>query len=292
MPAYNAAKTIQESIDSILKQTYPEWELIIVNDCSTDKTTEIVESYIQNDHRIKLIPHERNLGLSAARNTGAKHASGNYIAFLDSDDLWFPDKLKEQILYHQKHPEILISHTDLNSFNENGILKRPWNSFMTGNRVKQGNLLPTLYYKNVIGVLTVMMTRQLFEEMKGFDVSLWTFEDQDLWIRIAEKGKRFGYVNKVLASYRISPNSLSRTLGKYKRAHKKLIKKYSSHNLNKNIILGNYYRSFATVYFKRGNYKLANLYFKKSLRYHGLRFISITTLLYMQLNYYRLITNT
>lgn len=294
MPAYNAAQTIAESINSVISQTFKNWELVIVNDGSKDATEKIISEYIQKDKRIKLINLLKNNGLPNARNLGVENSTGDYIAFLDSDDLWMPEKLKVQADYHTKNKRFLISHTDYDSINANGIIKRPWKNIMTLRKSKFGNLLPTIYYKNVIGVLTVMMKKEVFEGVNGFDIKLWGLEDQDLWIRIAEKGYNFGYINKNLASYRVNPQGMVQNNSKYKKAYKNLISKhYKSHSLTSvlNLVQVHYYRYFGTAYFKRGQYKLANLYFTKSLSFHKFSFIGITTLLYIFYNYFRQITD-
>ena len=97
MPAYNAEKYIEEAIQSVLKQTYTNWELIIVNDCSTDKTEQIIKKYQEQDQRIRLCSLTKNQGVANARNTAIKNAVGRYLAFLDSDDIWLQEKLEKQI---------------------------------------------------------------------------------------------------------------------------------------------------------------------------------------------------
>lgn len=295
MPAYNASKTIVESINCVLEQTYTNWELIIVNDGSTDNTLNVVEPFTKETSRIKLVNLINNGGLPNARNAGVESSDGNFIAFLDSDDLWLPDKLNCQVDFHREHPDCFISHTNFDAFDAKGKVQRPFKKFLEPDNLKKGNLLPGLYCKNVIGVLTVMMKRTVFEKVKGFDTSLWTLEDQDLWIRIAEKGYQFGYVDTILASYRISPNGISKTLGKYKKAQKIFITKHLP-EISKNSTIaskasGNYYRHFGTAYFKKGEYKLANLYFYKSLQLYGVSFVSLTTIIYMLYGYFKRINN-
>src|SRR5690625_3661748 len=96
-PAYNAERFIAEAIESVRKQTYTNWEMIIVNDCSTDRTVQIVESYQKKDKRIKLYHLQKNSGSGVARNKAMDEANGRFLAFLDSDDLWLPEKLERQI---------------------------------------------------------------------------------------------------------------------------------------------------------------------------------------------------
>ena len=102
-PTYNCGKFITETIESVIGQTYKNWEMIIVDDCSKDNTQEIVKKYLKNDKRIKYIKFEKNQGAAIARNTAIREAKGRYIAFLDSDDLWSKDKLEKQINFMKKN---------------------------------------------------------------------------------------------------------------------------------------------------------------------------------------------
>jgi teichuronic acid biosynthesis glycosyltransferase TuaG len=270
MPAFNAETTIKTSIDSVLKQTYSNWELIIINDASGDKTGLIVNEYLNTENRITIINLEKNGGLPNARNQGVKRAKGEFIAFLDSDDIWSPDKLLKQTNFHLKHPEIKISHTGFEMFNESGVVKRPLKKLVDFNYKKDGDMLPSIYCKNTVGVLTVMIKKDLFISVGGFDTSLWTMEDQDLWIRIAKLRERFGCLPENLAYYRLNPTGISHNTAKYKKAYKKLIDKYKSEtsaNNSYNLVLANYYRYFGTVYFKKKAYKISLLYFMKSLKH-------------------------
>ncbi len=112
MPAYNAEKSIAESIESVLDQTYKNFELIVVNDCSSDNTKGIVENFIRSDSRIKFIDKVVNEGVASARNTGLDHAQGEFVAFLDSDDLWCEDKLKKQVELLNEYPNVDVTYTE------------------------------------------------------------------------------------------------------------------------------------------------------------------------------------
>ena len=102
MPVYNSAPFLAETIESVLKQTYPNWELILVDDASSDKGIEIIENYQKEEKRIKLIRLNKNQGAAVARNSGIQLAAGKYIAFLDSDDLWLPEKLEHQYQFMEE----------------------------------------------------------------------------------------------------------------------------------------------------------------------------------------------
>ena len=116
-PAYNAAACIAETIECVLAQTYTNWEMLIVNDCSKDDTAEIVQSYVVKNKHIKLINLQQNSGAAAARNTAIKNAKGRYIAFLDSDDLWKKEKLQKQIGFMQQN-RYAFTYTSYEHFKE------------------------------------------------------------------------------------------------------------------------------------------------------------------------------
>lgn len=282
MPAFNAAKTIAESMESVLRQTFTEWELIVIDDGSTDETAEIVERFRRSEDRIFLLKLSKNGGLPNARNEGCKISSGEFIAFLDSDDVWLEDKLSVQVDFHARNPDIEISHTDFHPFNRNGVSKRPFKSLIDLKKNKQGDIYPQICYKNPIGVLTVMAKRGLLQEVNFFDASLWTMEDQDLWIRIAKRGKKFGYIEDVLAYYRTSEGSITSKTGKYKKAYKKFINKVlMSENVDTSLMWRYYYRHFGTVYFKKSQYGLSRLYFLKSIKLVPFDYIALSTYVYL-----------
>lgn len=269
MPAYNAEKFIRESIESVLSQTYQNWELLIVNDASTDNTIKIVQTYLA-DPRIRVINLNENGGLAHARNAGIEKAAGKYITFLDSDDLWTPDKLARQVEYHKQHPEIPISHTRYIMFNEKGEIKRSLRIRLRPSFTKHGLLYKRLLSENIIGVLTVMIQSSVIKSVGGFDDNLRSAEDYDLWLRLSKKNIPFGYLKKSLAKYRVHINSLSRSISKFKKERKKLLVKHVGNipdrNRNSRIAWGNYYHHFAFEYKNTGNRTLAYKYFCKSFR--------------------------
>jgi glycosyltransferase involved in cell wall biosynthesis len=287
MPAFNAMHTIKESINSVLAQNYTEWELIIVNDGSSDDTHKIITSFL-TDKRIIYVNLPKNRGLSSARNEGIRTSSGDYICFLDSDDIWDSSKLKKQIEFHNSNPEIVISHTKFFLFTNINSPIKPWNFLTDILFKKQGDMLPQLYYKNIIGILTVMIRRDVILEMGGFDTSMWTFEDQDLWLRLAKKDYQFGYVDKVLAYYRISPNGMVHKIGKYKKAYKNFLYKYHTDLISLKLFdtaNGHFYRYFGTFYYKKGNFMLARLYFIKAIKSLNFSFFKISTVVYFLLSF-------
>ena len=120
MPSYNTGKFIKESVESVLVQTYENWELIIVDDCSTDKTDDVI-SPLLTDARIRYLKNDKNSGASLSRNRALREAKGKWIAFLDSDDLWHPQKLEKQIAFMEKHG-YQFSYTNYHEINRESAL--------------------------------------------------------------------------------------------------------------------------------------------------------------------------
>jgi glycosyltransferase involved in cell wall biosynthesis len=205
MPAYNAGRYIRASIESVLNQTYRDFELIIINDGSTDNTEEIIKKY--DDYRIVYI-HQNNAGVSSARNTGLKKTKGDYITFLDSDDLWIPDKLERQLEFYHKKCSGNIGLVFSNYYFFTDTIEHAWivdyrDYFNLENTVEK------LLIYDFIGTLTVMIKREAFNDIGYFDESLHGPEDWDYWIRVAQK-----YAIKkddaFLAYYRENPAGISK----------------------------------------------------------------------------------
>jgi glycosyltransferase involved in cell wall biosynthesis len=201
VPAYNAMKYLPATLDSILQQTFTNFEVLIINDGSCDN---IIEWCTQiTDSRVKLIS-QRNMGLSSARNTGINHSQGEYIALLDSDDTWAKTKLEKQVKYLESHPSVDLVHSWIELMNENGVSTgRILKSFAEGNVWKQ------LLQQNTIACLSVMVRRHCLKTVGGFDEKLRSLEDWDMWIRIA-KSYEFGVIKEPLAYYRQIPTSMSK----------------------------------------------------------------------------------
>lgn len=195
IPTYNRENLITKPIRSVLTQSYQDFEIIVVDDCSTDNTEKVVKSF--NDPRIKYIRHQRNSGPAIARNTGIENASGSYIAFLDSDDEWLSEKLEKQLnLFQQCDPEVGVVYTGVELVNEFNQVKR------VKTPTYRGFLRERLLYKNVIGTpSTVIVKRNYLEQVKGFDANIPPFvEDADLWLRLSEYCK-FEVISEPLVRY-------------------------------------------------------------------------------------------
>lgn len=198
-PTYNAEKFIKYTIESVLCQDYENWELIIIDDCSKDTSREIVEEYMKLDKRIKMIALTKNSGVANARNNGINNAKGRYIAFLDSDDLWYANKLSIQISF-MKREKCAFSYTGYEWINEDGaklgkLIEVP--TKINYNKLLRGNL---------IGCLTVIIDK---EKIKNIEMPLIRHEDYAAWLNILKTGVEAYGINENLALYRRTLNSLS-----------------------------------------------------------------------------------
>lgn len=199
MPTYNCGDFIGITIDSVLEQTYRKWEIIIVDDASSDNTLEIVKKYMKNDSRIKYFRQERNLGAARARNKAIDLAAGEYIAFLDSDDLWMPKKLESQITYMKKsnHNFTCTSYTKID---ENG------NSL---NRIVQAKVKSD--YKGILktcpGNSTVIYNAKNLGKFKIPDIK--KRNDYVMWLKIIKKETCLYGLKEPLGSHRIRKGAIS-----------------------------------------------------------------------------------
>ncbi|MEG1311641.1 MAG: glycosyltransferase family 2 protein [Romboutsia sp.] len=199
-PMYNSEKFIEKTIESVLNQTYQNWEMLIVDDCSSDNSSEIVKAYVQKDSRIKYMRTKTNQGVSNARNIALKNAQGQFLAFLDSDDIWHKEKLEKQIDF-MKENEYAITFTAYELIDEqNERLEKLIN-------VPESVDYKTLLKGNILGCLTVIIDKSKLDfEVKMSGVR---HEDYVLWLSILKSGHIAYGLNEVLALYRKSSTSLS-----------------------------------------------------------------------------------
>lgn len=198
MPTYNASKYITESVDSVLAQTYQNWELIIIDDGSKDNTAEIIGKY--TDKRIKLIRHKENMGVAVAQNTGLANANGRWIAFLDSDDEWLPNKLEEQLKFMTEN-NYSFSYTDYIEVDEDG---KELGNLVTGpNHITKCGM----YLYNWIGNLTVIYDASITGKLQVANIK--KRKDYALWLKIIDIADCYR-LDKVLAKYTRRKGSVSR----------------------------------------------------------------------------------
>ena len=207
MPSYNAARFIGESINSVLLQTYSNWELLIVDDCSKDNSVEVVRKFANIDKKVVLFSLEKNVGAAAARNVAIEHAQGQYIAFLDSDDVWDEYKLEKQLAFMKQYSYV-FTFSNYYVMEENGK--------KTENIVKVPSSLSYHQYlrNTIIGCLTVIIDRQQTGDFKMPLIK--SSHDMALWLLIMKRGFKAYGLKDVLAGYRLV--STSNTAKKWKAA--------------------------------------------------------------------------
>jgi glycosyltransferase involved in cell wall biosynthesis len=203
-PAWNAAAFLRETIESVRAQTFRDWELLVIDDGSTDDTVDIVRSYATDEPRIRLLC-QANAGPSAARNRAMREAHGECFAFLDSDDAWAPRFLEAQLAVLAAHPETsLVTGT---AWNRGGPFDgEPTRPFRPGWPVLP--LEEIIVDETSVFIMTVFR-RRVFDTIGGFDETQWRSEDYDFWIRAAQAGFVFRRHPQPLAWYRVRGNSLS-----------------------------------------------------------------------------------
>ena len=191
IPTYNRMSYLQSTIDSILGQNYTQFRIIVVDDGSNDGTADFVRG-LRDPEKVEYIRFSHSGLPGKVRNTGARIAKGEYLAFLDSDDLWKPEKLARQVAFFEEHPDILICHTREIWQRGERIVSQ------AGQRHKRsGDIFIDALKKCIIGPSTVMMRRELFEEFGGFREDLEIAEDYELWLRITAKYP-VGYIDEPL----------------------------------------------------------------------------------------------
>lgn len=202
MPAYNCEKYIGAAIDSVLGQTFTDLEIIVVDDCSPDGCSDKVHQYMENDKRVRYIRHKQNKGVAEARNTGVNMASGEYIAFLDSDDVWLPDKLAKQMQMLQESASVLC-YTGARFIDDDGRdLQKNIDIPVTVN-------YESILHGNVVVCSSVLVKRDVLLEypMERSDLQ----EDYITWLRILKAYGQGCGINEPLVYYRLAKGSKSRS---------------------------------------------------------------------------------
>lgn len=196
-PMYNAEKTIENTIESVFAQTYSKWELLVIDDRSTDQSVNKVVPYTKKDSRVRILQMPENSGVTSARNCGIKNARGRYMAFLDSDDWWEPEKLEMQLqlIKEKKAGLVYSSYFRVDESGKKKIVQVP--EYMDYEH---------LLKSNQIACLTVLIDK---EKTGSFEMEEIRHEDYAAWLNLARNGVDMYGVNKPLASYRVMAGSLS-----------------------------------------------------------------------------------
>ena len=203
IPTYNHAHLIGKCLQSLIDQTYQNWEAIIVNNYSDDNTVDVVESF--SDSRLKLISFHNKGVIAAARNEGIRKTRGDWIAFLDSDDWWYPTKLS-QVLPWLKENDVIYHNLDVHTPRGKGwrtIKGRNFLSPVFEDLLTKGNQMPNS---------SVVVRKSLVEEVGGLseDPNLFAIEDYDLWLRVSKISEKFHYLNQSLGAYWVGGSNYSK----------------------------------------------------------------------------------
>lgn len=202
MPAYNAESYIEESILSLIHQTYQNWELIIVNDGSTDQTVEIARSFLKKDNRLRLINNETNEGLIVTRNKGLESAKGKYIANLDSDDIALPNRLKKQVAFLEKHQEYVLLGAGCIHIDKEGKKLAEVERNIPNTHLKSLLLFSNYFINSTVMFRTEEVKKVTYQ--KGFAPA----EDYELFSQIGKYGE-IGNLPEPLVKYRIHDHNIS-----------------------------------------------------------------------------------
>lgn len=200
MAAYNAEKTIEQAITSVLSQTYPYFELLVVNDCSKDRTVELVEDIAARDSRVHLISNAKNSGVSYTREHGLKEAKGSWIAILDSDDAWAPEKLEKQINLQKKMNADLL-------FTGSAFMDSDGQSIDWYLHAPPEVTYRQLLKQNVLSNSSALVRKELYA--KHYAIGDGMHEDFAIWLSILKEGKKAYGVDEPLLIYRIAKSSKS-----------------------------------------------------------------------------------
>ena len=272
MPAYNAEKTIVESIESVLRQTYINWELILINDGSTDTSHDLMSNY--DDPRIKYL-QQNNKGVASARNFGLSMAKGEFVAFLDSDDLWLNTKLERSIeTFERSNCDLVYSKIKIFTKTINNAV-----SYTYKELIKENDDYLRLLIYDYVPTLTVVVKKSVLDKIGYFDTDLNGTEDWDFWIRIAKEHK-IKFIPEELAYYRYLETGLSKNRGKHLNEEFKVLKKHviNNHHISKTV-----YRKSLWVWNKKSffhcikqrNYKRAFYYYTCMFRLMPFSFFNI-----------------
>lgn len=227
IPTYNRADFIEDAVESVLCQTYKDFEIIIVDDGSTDNTKDMLQKF---HNKIRYI-YKSNGGVASARNAGIKHAQGIYIAFLDSDDLWLPERLQFGVQALESDKDIGLIFSDCSRVFHKEMSAK---SYFDDYKPYAGFVFKQLYMQNFIPTPTVILRKKCFQQVELFNEELSSCEDYDMWLRISTCF-RIDYIKMPLAIYRTQSGSLSRKNFLDPILRKVLVKARINH---KNLVMG------------------------------------------------------
>lgn len=263
IPAYNRADILPRTINSVLNQTFKDFELIVIDDGSKDSTRQVVEEIAKRDSRVKYIWQENSGGAARPKNKAFRFCQGEFIAYLDHDDEWFPEKLQKQYDFFQNS-----SKKNLGLVSCNVLIVNQSNNTTGIHKMRNYNSIKDLLLEGgnyAFSNSSIMIPRKVVEIVGDRDESLKLFEDQDIFIRIAEAGYVFDFVDDVLIKYYIDDSNLSKDFKRAAPDYERFVNKHIALLRKYRKILSIHYRHLGTMNFLAGNTVKAYKFFLKSI---------------------------
>ncbi len=239
IPVFNGLPFLKEAIDSVMAQTYKKFELIVINDGSTDGTQALLDKFQKKLGKKMIVIKQKNQGQVIAKNRGIKKAKGELIAFLDSDDLWKREKLESQVNVFKEYKSLGLCYTEAVLIDGKSTVI----GYRSANSSYTGKCFERLIEKNQITASSVMIKRECLKRIGIFDETLRTCENWDMWLRISLFFE-IQYISQPLTYYRIHENHMSSNISKMMEGKIKVLKKYSfllSNKKFKKILLNSYF---------------------------------------------------
>lgn len=261
IPAYNASQHIAETIQSVLCQSYSNWELLIIDDGSTDGTFELINSLAKSDARIKCLT-KSNSGVSNTRNMGISLAKGEFISFLDADDIWYPENLEEKIKFIMNHGiDVCYSSCETIDSDSNSL-----KTVLTGSHTPLLNDILFLKGNYITAPSGIVLKKMVIDKIGGFDTHLSNNADQDLWIRILSNNFKIKLIDKILWKYRVHSKNMSGNIALLEKDSFYIYYKSKKNNLYKTFLLKQKAYSklnlmLAGSWWKNGNNKMRGTWF-------------------------------
>lgn len=271
MAAYNAESTIVETVENLLAQTWADKEIIITNDGSTDNTPQILDNFAKQNPTVVKVIHQKNMGQSIARNASIAAAKGDFIAFMDADDIWAKQKIARQVQYFADHPDVGLVYTEGMTIDGRGNKLEAFgcSSEFTGNCFK------TLFLRNNIIGSSVMVRKRILDKVGAFTPYLRACENWELWTRISREHK-IDFIDEELAYYRQHDSNMSKNIDWMIDNRIKAVR--HNHDQYKNIVPDEElltkqayfmaYRGFGSVYLGNLDLKKARKYIALALKYN------------------------
>jgi len=263
LPTYNRANLLERALRSIINQTYSNFEVIVVDDCSKDATEHVVRSF--HDERIRYIRHEKNMGAVTARNTGINAGRGEYIAFQDSDDEWLSTKLEKQVnAFNFGPPDLGVVYTSFWLIDQGKKILIPRSDV----KQTEGKIHTALLEKNFVNTPTTVVRKECFEKVGVFE-NLPRLQEWGLWLKIS-KHYHFRHINEPLVNAYRQPDSISRNMNAFITARKIILKKYFSELSRTPKLLSQHYFEIGYALCLNGQIEAGRSYFHDAMKIYPL----------------------